>query len=428
MSSKSEIKTNRDNLHFWLGTYNTNTPLVDIKELVRQMNIRAESQEQYGVANQVDFRELTPLFAALFAYDNKRFYIYKAISDPTKIGYLSRRQYIHMQWYIKKLQKQGIGGSSFVNSMDNYLKDIGTMASPYRLIKRAFKENPNARYLARFFPLGPDKKTTQNEELLIEICNTMMNNSTAIEFHEASVQECYDLRFSDHISGSGNRYATNSCMCGKHVGGFYEAFGAKGMMVYWHGVPVGRFLFWTLPNGEQYVDRLYIRESLANDTLAEIDRQFPKAHKYPVLRDSSGNSKQVMIPLVNPSVFEVDWSIPYVDTFGSLMFKDGQYFLSNFSDQNNGYKYVTGLRSTSSSQRFKSCPYCKQLMYTGNYTSNNDIYSSRHKLYCKGYIPRAFKDRACIDIFRNSVSSFKELAKYDRNRYNYTFGFAVFEV
>lgn len=64
-----------------------------IFEIINSICGEQNSIEPYGIASVEDFSISFRTVARLFAYDNKHYYVYKAISNPNKLGYLSRKQY-----------------------------------------------------------------------------------------------------------------------------------------------------------------------------------------------------------------------------------------------------------------------------------------------------------------------------------------------
>ena len=118
---RSDIRVNMES--FVAGTENG-------KPLVKMMAEVSKDYPHYGIANEVDFRELTPLFERIFAFNNKHFYIYKAISDPNKIGSLSCKQYRKLESLKKIWIRNGIAGRRFHEMVDNFMSQYGTMASP----------------------------------------------------------------------------------------------------------------------------------------------------------------------------------------------------------------------------------------------------------------------------------------------------------
>ncbi len=402
--------------HFVNGIFNGVD--ISIKDLVKMMAEVAAEVPTYGLACQRDFRELTPLFARLFAYDNKHYYVYKAIQDPNKIGFLSCRQYTKFYRAKKNWHKAGIAGSLLSTYEQAFLEENGTMASPYKLMKRAFKENAErTRFLGRFFPLKEDKKTTANERQLIELCDTMMQLNTGIEFVPASIQECYDLDFhGSNIAGSSNRACTNSCMHGKKVGAFYEAFGAEGRMIYCHGQPVGRFLIWKRPEWKKgVIDRMYVHGEYMKDALAALDSQFPDSEweKYPHPRVDE-NSEQRLVPLDHPEKLTEDTETPYIDTFANLVknIHTNKYYLANFYPNSRSLdkgqlKYLEELRHTSTSHHMCNCPDCHEVFWSHD-GSNPVVFGPRHKLYCKGFVPKTKEIKAYLDAFRRNINNIQE--------------------
>lgn len=377
--------------------------------VLEDLNNLAKIRGAYGKAAEVDFQEYAPLVAYLLAYNNKHYYLYKAISDPTKIGALSTRQYFLLTKKIEAWKRHGYAGARLTEAIHGFLRDNGSMASPYKLLKRAFKENPFAKGLAYFFPLV--NKKTQNEDKLISICDGFMRSDTFVEFRDATVQECYDLDFTgSDIRDSGTRYAANSCMFGKKVGAFYEAFGAKGKIVYYRGAPIGRFLVWELSNGMKYIDRLYVRAGYADDVLQALDKQFPgeKCFKYPSLRESNTAFR---IPLTNPDALVSNPVTPYIDTF-AFLFKDRktqQYFLTNNTNVNtDDCRYLDSLRSVGNIKRMRCCPHCKKMYWSGESGGDNIETPTKHRLYCTGYKPRTKELQAYLRIFREAVPTLRQ--------------------
>lgn len=417
-------KDNREIIHKCLEVF-VDGAEVNTKNLVKLMAEASKDIPCYGKARERDFRELTPLFARLFAFNNKHFFVYKAISDPNKLGFLSCRQYTKFCLLKKIWAKRGYAGSGLSGLEQEFLERNGTMASPYKMLKRAFKENPeNTRFLSRYFPLAEDKKTTKNEKKLIELCDAAMQLNTGIEIVPASIQECYDLDFhGSSILGSSNRACTNSCMHGRKVGAFYEAFGAEGRMIYCHGQPVGRFLLWNKQPGwkKGVIDRMYVRGEYMNDALAALDSMFPDSEweKYPYTR-TSADADCLYIPLSHPEKLQEHTDTPYIDTF-AFLWKDvatGKYFLSNrdFLEGKgypSSYRELDELRRTSTKHHLCNCPDCHEVFWSNDPTAANS-FGPTHKLYCKGYIPKTKEIKTYLEIFRKHVKSIQEAQAYAR--------------
>ena len=181
----------------------------DFIKLIESICSEQYSIEPYGLASIYDFDSSCIAVARLFAYDNKHFYVYKAISNPNKLGYLSRKQYYKCLLLQRQAKKQG---KAF--DVKEYLKTTGTMASPFKLLKQAFKENREAtKFLSAWFPLQEDGKL-KYENTLIMITNQLLRiNLNEYKFVETSIDECYDLEFGySSFNASGPRHCSSSCM------------------------------------------------------------------------------------------------------------------------------------------------------------------------------------------------------------------------
>ena len=382
----------------------------ELEYLLKLLNNKCSNRyipEPYGIADEVYFGDLTDLVRRLFAYDNKHYYIYKAIDNPNKIGYLSRRWYYILSLNEKLWIKQGATSLRRSKLRVEFLRSHGTMASPTKLLKLAFAENPNAKFLALHFPLGKDKKTVHGD-LLERFGNAIMRNCTTMHIEPASIQSCYDLDLYDRdYSGSGHRFATQSCMYRKKVAAFYEAFGVEGRIVYnREGNAVARFLLWPLPNGKKYVDRVYTKSSFANEVLETIDKLYPDSEyeKYPSLRaDYCETAYKVIVPLKDKdkllNIGHDGTGIPYVDTFPHLVHRGASLFLSNM-----GEGQSSSLRIVGNYRRFTECPYCHMVSYSGDPYTRQTI----HELYCTGYTPRIIKHREMLKIFREAANNVSE--------------------
>lgn len=253
--------------------------------------------EPYGKIKKEDFPNIWPMVQALFAIDNKQYFIYKAIDDPTKIGYLSRKLYAEYLMYIRR----GDHVSARI-----FLQRFGTMASPVKLLKRAGELSPYGRFLK---PALKDTEDGQTQPYLLAL-SKIISSVSNLKLEKCTGQEAYDLAI-QRISGSGQRFATSSCMFGHKVGKFYDLFGAQAYKVVDGDKPIGRFLTWNMSNGKMYVDRLYIPGNRAQEALSLIDKTFPDAEKYGVNEPSGyivfddNNSKQLLKTM----------DIPYIDSF-----------------------------------------------------------------------------------------------------------------
>jgi hypothetical protein len=365
-----------------------------IFEIINSICGEQNSIEPYGIASVEDFGISFRTVARLFAYDNKHYYVYKAISNPNKLGYLSRKQYYKGLLLQKNARKQGK-----IFDAKEYLKTTGTMASPFKLLKQAFKENREAtKFLSAWFPLQEDGKL-KHEDTLIMITNQLLRiNLSEYKFVETPIDECYDLDFGySSFEASGPRHNSSSCMRHHKVGGFYNNLPVIGYMVKKNGENIGRFLYWTLPDGKHYVDRLYVvKGDYAADVLNKIDKDFANDYKYHVT-DVSVLS-QYVIPFKSYENMKPGSPFPWIDTFSYLLKKGNDYYLS-IRDQN-GYTTVDIMHDTSNanfSKGFSETTCCHKRYWK---TESNIYGGNNHKLYCEKYTPRAKKDRELLALFR----------------------------
>lgn len=365
-----------------------------IFEIINSICGEQNSIEPYGIASVEDFSISFRTVARLFAYDNKHYYVYKAISNPNKLGYLSRKQY-----YKGLLLKRNAEKNGTVFDEKEYLKTTGTMASPFKLLKQAFKENREAtKFLSTWFPLQEDGKL-KHEDTLIMITNQLLRiNLSEYKFVETSIDECYDLDFGDSsFEASGPRHNSSSCMRHHKVGGFYNNLPVIGYMVKKNGENIGRFLYWTLPDGKHYVDRLYVvKGDYAEDVLNKIDKDFANDYKYHVT-DVSVLS-QYVIPFKSYENMKPGGPFPWIDTFSWLLKKGNDYYLSIC--KKDGYTTIDIMHDTSNDNFDKGfletiCCHKRYWKTESNFYCNN-----RHKLYCEKYTPRAKKDRELLALFR----------------------------
>lgn len=362
--------------------------------LINSICNERKSIEPYGYASISDFSDSNRTVARLFAYDNKHFYVYKAISNPNKLGYLSRKQY----YKFLLLQRQAKKNSKTFDAKE-YLKTTGTMASPFKLLKQAFKENREAtKFLSAWFPLQEDGKL-KHEDTLIMITNQLLRiNLSEYKFVETPIDECYDLDFGySSFEASGPRHNSSSCIRHHKVGGFYNNLPVIGYMVKKNGENIGRFLYWTLPDGKHYVDRLYVvKGDYAADVLNKIDKDFANDYKYHVTDESV--LSQYIIPFKSYENMKPGSPFPWIDTFSYLLKKGNDYYLSICYQD--GYITVDRMHDTSNanfSKGFSETTCChKRYWKTESY-----IYGgNNHKLYCENYKPRAKKDRELLALFR----------------------------
>lgn len=365
-----------------------------IFEIINSICGEQNSIEPYGIASVEDFGISSRTVARLFAYDNKHYYVYKAISNPNKLGYLSRKQYYKGLLLQKNARKQGK-----IFAAKEYLKTTGTMASPFKLLKQAFKENREAtKFLSAWFPLQEDGKL-KHEDTLIMITNQLLRiNLSEYKFVETPIDECYDLDFGySSFEASGPRHNSSSCMRHHKVGGFYNNLPVIGYMVKKNGENIGRFLYWTLPDGKHYVDKLYVvKGDYAADVLNKIDKDFANDYKYHVT-DAIVLSKYV-IPFKSYENMKPGSPFPWIDTFSCLLKKGNDYYLNICSQD--GYKTIDIMHDASNanfSKGFSETTCCHKRYWK---TESNFYRDKRHKLYCEKYTPRAKKDRELLALFR----------------------------
>lgn len=346
--------------------------------------------EPYGKAASESFGNMTQAMACLFAYNNKQFYVYKAIENPNKIGYLSAKNYLRLKVLKRHIDSLYMPSRRREELIRCFLATNGTMASPYKLLKKAFKENVDkTRWLSHYFPLLEDGKKCNNEDKLIEICDILMQALTAVTIEKAPINTCYDVSFGNNYSGSGKRYATSSCMQGLDVQPFYDAFGADGYIVKYKGTTVGRFLGWKLDDGRYYVDRLYCNETYVNEVLAEIDKQFPTALKFPYARDTS---EDLSVTLKNPKLLMKEIRIPYTDSF-QWLWKEGKnkLFLSN-RNIFKGVENILKCKDTNLFMQFVTCEACGEILSRSE--------APRHFMVCEKYVPSNEIERDVIELYR----------------------------
>lgn len=362
-----------------------------IIDLISRILTDKSTEQPYGKANEADFGESAQAVAKLFAYDNKHFYVYKAISNPNKLGYLSRKQYYKMTLLIKK-------GGDF--DVVQYLKNTGMMASPFKLLKQAFKENAEAtKLISRWFPIQEDGKL-KYEDILIMITNQMLRmNIDDYQFVKAPIDECYAVNFPQDYGSSGPRYCSHSCMYGHEVQGFYENLPVEGYLVMKNGAKIGRFLYWTLPDGKHYVDRLYVISQYADDVLSKIDHVFKDDYKYNVTNYKVLSN--YFIPFKSYNNMEPGSTFPYIDSFPYLFCRGNEYFLcgSRNNRTSDGYNFSGCIRTTRVYDKylgFLEYNCCGRRYWVQEPNKSPDT----HKLYCEKYVPRKKKDRALLACFR----------------------------
>lgn len=303
--------------------------------------------ENYGKCNANDYPNFYKLVASLICYTNKQYYAYKAIEDNTKVGYLSRKQYVK---YAFLLTRDPAAAKEF-------LRTSGRMTTMYKLLKRAIDENPRAHWL----------KTQKLEEYALEELSRVLQKDACIEFQEVPVQEAYALQLQDNRIGSGQRFCTHSCMYNDPVGSFYSSFNCKAYIAKKQNEKVGRFLVWETEDGKTYVDRLYCNGGTQDDILKAIDEHWKTALKYPCLQNSRAPRLVVKLKTNDLSHFTEDLFYPYVDSFSVLSRVGDELVLSNRL-LGNGEEMVLHDASGHSMEKFVRCPKCGKLYVKSKYS------------------------------------------------------------
>lgn len=410
-SSHNERISRRDLVNAYRNGSNY-MPLDVLKE-VQQYTV-AHNNQPYGIASKADFGLLSQLAAYLFAFDNKHFYVYKSISDPNKIAYLSRKQYYKLSLLCKKL---GISiEDRNYECITRYLESYGTHTTPLVFLKNAFKENKErTKFLLSLFPLNKETGNCADQGILEGLMNNFLKAAFNLKIIDADIQECYDVDLRDSFSGSGTRYVTNSCMQHDPVGKFYDNLPVHGKIIMHDDEQVGRFLYWDLPDGKHYVERLYVKKKYAQQALALIDETFKDALKYPYLKDERAK-EMYLIPFKSTEPFNEKIMTPWIDTFAFMYEKldTGECFLSNkcSEDVSSGYRLMAELRSQRSDHSVTKCPKCGCLLHPQDYIRNQKV----HFLFCEAYKPHSYMNRELVDIARKQL---KELLMYRGGKHDY---------
>lgn len=273
------------------------------KDLANRINDRMKNYPVYGKASEKDFGEYAECIAALCAYTNKQYYLYKAIGDKNKIGYLSLKQYRQFQ-HIKEEDRA------------NWLMEKGRMVTLYKLLDRAIGENPYAKFLRVFKDYICD--SDRAKDFFESFSKVLHNMHGYAQVEECTIQEAYNLPLQDlkYLRGlgigSGERYAVASCMENRPCEEFYKAFGAKAYKVSIQGVDVGRFLTWRTKKGITYIDRLYCNGADAPEALSAIEKKFgfEKTVYYPNCIDADDYVECVDLSLLGEKTYR-----PYIDSF-----------------------------------------------------------------------------------------------------------------
>ena len=89
------MSTRRD-FRWWFVNYKAESGyfVQYFPDITKDLRLRMNKKTIYGLAEEKDFGDLADVLASLCSYNNKQYYIYRAISDSNKIGFLSRKQYL----------------------------------------------------------------------------------------------------------------------------------------------------------------------------------------------------------------------------------------------------------------------------------------------------------------------------------------------
>jgi len=398
-------------------------------------------QPAYGVSNKRDFGMFADLIAHMFAYDNKHYYVYRAIKDSSKIGFLSRKQYYKLMQNIHVSKKLGYDVTRIKAYANDYCREYGTMASAYRLFKGALIENNSMRFFKNIFNVTDEhERKITNDEWAQHIIKILTLGSTPITLEETDdIQACYDINLPDSYEFSDKRYCTHSCMERSDVADFYHSFPVKGVIVRNNDDAVGRFLLWTLPNGVQYVDRLYVRAAFAKTALAAIDRKYPEAIKYPALTDKSENPLNYMplpffaIPIKNVELFANCDNFAWVDTFAYVVRdrETDEYYIANTKNPDSSfigdfskYKFVYTMRGGRPYGR-KICPECGKLMIGACDSENTGF--MHELLHCKSYKPKGKKEPVYVALIKDYLDTIGGKDNDGKNRVQKEF-FSVLKI
>ena len=281
----------------------------------------------YGLANEEDFGEKAKIIATLCAYTDKQYYLYKAVSDRNKIGYLSRKQY---RRYMKTPE----------NEKKVYLASFGRMATLYKLMERAITENKFARFLKVFKESFVE--SDKAKDFFEAFAKMLHSSSSGMQIVPCTIKEAYDMPLRDinhrrgHGTGSGARFAITSCMEGTDCEPYYKLFGAEAYKVVVNEGAIGRFLVWKTAKGKTYIDRLYCNGMDAGDALALIEKKFgyDNVVYYPNVIEPDD-----YVPCKDVMQLTEKVNRPYLDSFFHFKYDEKEKLL--FLQHSNGAKPST---------------------------------------------------------------------------------------
>lgn len=385
------MSTRRD-FRWWFVNYKEDSGYMVqyFPDVMGELCRRVNKKPVYGLAEEKDFGKLANTLASLCAYNNKQYYIYRAISDSNKIGFLSRKQYLKWRLIDKKQGKE---------AADVYKKNNGRMITLYKMLANATEENTYAKFLKAFSLFG-DKQKDMFERFSEYLVNS--TNAVGYEIVPCSVQEAYDLplRALYHDRGrgigSGSRFAITSCMEGHKIASFYEGFGAQAYKVTVNGVGIGRFLTWKTNKGRTMVDRLYCNGYEAPRVLTAMENKFGKENVmyYPF----EGLPADEYVEMKEPSKFKIGGASPYIDSMRRLYMNQekNEVYLSNSFVEGKSF-----LSNSTHPERFKICK-CGKILFKGQVVE--------HELTCPLCARKKRKVKEIPEILKLYKEVFKDEA------------------
>ena len=385
------MSTRRD-FRWWFVNYKEDSGYMaqHFPDVMGELCRRVNKKPVYGLAEEKDFGKLANILASLCAYNNKQYYIYRAISDSNKIGFLSRKQYLKWRLIDKKQGKE---------AADAYKKNNGRMITLYKMLANATEENTYAKFLKAFSLFG-DKQKDMFEKFSEYLINC--TNTVGYDIVPCSVQEAYDLPLGALYHergrgiGSGPRFAITSCMEGHKIASFYEGFGAQAYKVTVNGVGIGRFLTWKTNKGRTMVDRLYCNGYEAPRVLTAMENKFGKENVmyYPF----EGLPADEYVEMKEPSKFKIGGATPYIDSMRRLYMNQekNEVYLSNSFVEGKSF-----LSNSTHPERFKICK-CGKILFKGQVVE--------HELTCPLCARKKRKVKEIPEILKLYKEVFKDEA------------------
>lgn len=367
---------------WWFINYKTNPDcfISYLREIEENLCSRMDKKPRYGLAEENDFGKFSHALASICAYNNKQYYLYRAISNKNKVGFLSRKQYLKWFSINKKYGKE---------AADEYKKTNGRMISLYKMMSNAVEENIYAKFL-RVFKVFGDKSKDIFEKFSENIMS--ITNTIGYDIVPCSVQEAYDLPLRELFRergrgfGNGKRFAVTSCMEKHKISWFYDAFGAQAYKVVFEGRDIGRFLTWTTNKSRTLVDRLYCNGYDAPMALAAIDKKFGREGVlyYPF----GALPSDEYIEMKNTSLFKISEKTPYIDSMSRLQINRDmtEVYLSNsMICEKNTLSY------TNHPKTFKFCK-CGKILFKGEVL--------KHEIECPMCVKKKRKIKEVSEVLK----------------------------